>query len=76
MRTLAVCPFRQFQPSNIGDIAGTAALATCGVLGMVPAAAQASSASAYDAATGTTVLFGGLSIRGGFVTPDTTWTWG
>ena len=61
--------------------AGVAVLAACGVLGMAPAAVQASSTSdptwtqrhsavhpagrynpsmAYDAATGTAVLFGGL----------------
>jgi len=75
-------------------IAGAAALATCSVLGMVPAAAQASSASnptwtkrlppvhpvgryggsmAYDAATGTVVLFGGQL---GKSLLDDTWTWG
>ena len=78
-------------------IAGAAALATCGVLGMVPAAARASSAShpawtkrlppvhpagryggsmAYDAATGTAVMFGGESVHGGFFMPQSTWTWG
>jgi hypothetical protein len=70
-----------------------AALAACGVLGMAPAAAQASSAPdpawtkqapashpsgrdvpamAYDAATGTVVLFGGEGIHG--LLHDT-WTW-
>ncbi len=75
---------------------GAAALTACGVLGMVPAAAQASSASvptwtkqapatvplardsaamAYDAATGTVVLFGGNRKYGGTWTWDgTTWT--
>src|SRR5215472_15671987 len=74
-------------------IAAAAVLAACGVLGMVPAAAQASSASvatwtkqapathpparaqammAYDAATGTVVLFGGANNRR--VLGDT-WTW-
>ena len=75
-------------------IAGAAALAACGVLGMAPAAVQASSASplawtqqapaayptaregaamAYDAATGTVVLFGGQL---GTKMLDDTWTWG
>ena len=79
-------------------IAGAAALAACGVLGMAPAAVQASSASvptwtkqapvvhplarnepamAYDAATRTVVLFGGLvSGQGGGRFPlGDTWTW-
>jgi hypothetical protein len=72
-----------------GAVAG---LATCGLLGMSPAAAQASSSSvpgwsqlhpaispshrgdaamAYDAATGTMVLFGGA----GFGVSGGTWTW-
>ena len=75
-------------------IAGAAALATCGVLGMAPAAAQASSAStptwtqqtpaahppaligasmAYDAATGTMVLFGGVPHLKSALAE--TWTW-
>jgi hypothetical protein len=75
-------------------IGGAAALAACGVLGMVPPAVQASSAPvatwtrqapavhpsarqgavmAYDAATGTAVLFGGN--RAGHLLGDT-WTWG
>ena len=74
-------------------IAGAATLAACGVLGMAPAAVQASPATAltwtkqhpashppartgaamaYDAATGTAVLFGGGSNLG--VLGDT-WTW-
>ena len=73
-------------------IGGAAALAVCGVLGLVPAAVQASSAPAatwakqapavhppareaaamaYDAATGTVVLFGGYN---GHYLADT-WTW-
>ena len=76
-------------------IAGVAVLAACGVLGMVPAAAQGSSASvpawtqqktptshpsarsqaamAYDAATGTTVLFGGATDCCHLF--GDTWTW-
>jgi hypothetical protein len=74
-------------------IAGAAALAACGVLGMTPAAVQASSASvlnwtrqapasspsarsaapmAYDAATGTVLLFGGGAVGIDF---GDTWTW-
>ena len=74
--------------------AGAAALAACGMLGMTPAAAQASFAStltwtqqapavhppaligasmAYDAATGTTVLFGGASRLKPALAD--TWTW-
>jgi galactose oxidase-like protein len=78
-------------------VTGVAALATCGVLGMIPAAARASSASvptwtkqlpavhpparwdaamAYDAANSTVVLFGGSSISGGSVHGlGSTWTW-
>jgi len=80
--------------ANRTVIAGVAALAACGVLGMVPPAVQASSAvattwtkqapaaspparrhaaMAYDAATGTVVLFGGEKLGG--VLGDT-WTWG
>jgi spermidine/putrescine-binding protein len=81
-------------------IRGAATLAACGVLGMAPAAAQASSAPvptwtkqapatsppgrrdavmAYDAATGTAVLFGGL-VTDGLDIADShvvggTWTW-
>ena len=75
-------------------ITGAAALVACGVLGMVPAAVQASSAPAptwtkqapaahptkrvsaamaYDAATRTTVLFGGRT--GGGAPLRDTWTW-
>ena len=75
-------------------IAGAAALAACGALGLAPPAAQARSASAptwtnqhlavhpaartgaamaYDAATGTAVLFGGVA---GAKTFSDTWTWG
>lgn len=75
-------------------IAGVAALAACGVLGMAPAAALVSSASvpawtqqvpaaspparldasmAYDAATGTVMLFGGAGRHGNL---GDTWTWG
>jgi hypothetical protein len=74
-------------------IAGAAALAACGVLGMAPAAVQAGSPSipgwtkrasatspvdrvdaamAYDAATGTAVLFGGATA---YRILDDTWTW-
>jgi spermidine/putrescine-binding protein len=78
--------------------AGAAALVMCGVLGMAPAAGQASSvlvpawtkqapashptarheaSMAYDAATGTAVLFGGgtTQIFGNGLASDT-WTWG
>jgi hypothetical protein len=75
-------------------ITGGAALAACGVLGLAPAAVQASSASAatwtkqapavhppartgaamaYDAATGTVVLFSGFNSH--FLLTST-WTWG
>jgi hypothetical protein len=76
-------------------IAGTAALAAFGVLGMAPAAVQASAdtsapawtkqapaahpvargyaAMAYDAATGNTVLFGGIPATGRDF--GDTWTW-
>jgi hypothetical protein len=74
--------------------AGAAGRAACGVLGMAPAAVQASSASvqtwtkqarpfhppdrafavmAYDAATGTVVLFDGSGFHGAL---GDTWTWG
>ena len=74
-------------------IIGTAALAGCGVLGLVPDTVQASSlqaatwtqqapatspparidaAMAYDAATGSAVLFGGYDGHHGL---DDTWTW-
>ena len=75
-------------------ISGAAALAVCGISGVVPAAVQASSVSAvtwtqqhpaaspparsqasmaYDAATGTVLLFGGTDTgQGG---DNDTWTW-
>ena len=77
-------------------ITGAAALAACGVLGMTPAAVQASSASpatwtqqapavhptariamamAYDAATGTAVLFGGCGCPQRVRYLGDTWTW-
>jgi hypothetical protein len=76
-------------------IAGAATLAACGGLGLAPAAAQASSASAptwtkqhpavhpylrwgasmaYDAATGTAVLFGGYTRHRNEYSADT-WVW-
>src|SRR5215472_4159431 len=80
--------------SRIVITGAAAVLAAGGVLGMVPAAVQASSASvptwtqqapavhpsariaqamAYDAATGTVVLFGGHNSRRGAL--GDTWTW-
>ena len=76
-------------------ISGAAALAVCGISGVVPAAVQASSVSAvtwtqqhpaaspparsqasmaYDAATGTVLLFGGTGRPPAFFLADT-WTW-